>query len=147
MYNYLDSVGITAGIYFPLCVIVGSFFLLKLFLAVIMQTFSEMSMKNLALDISTTIEHYEDRTIKHMILVAKKKLRINHGPRSLNEAALLIYGQAKKELEKRRKMAKLEEQRRLREQQTLKDDETPTSAKIREMQRKLVTAVAPAVIQ
>lgn len=36
MYNYLDSSGIIAGIYFPFCVVVGSFFLLKLFLAVIM---------------------------------------------------------------------------------------------------------------
>ena len=106
MYNYLDSVGIIAGIYFPFCVIVGSFFLLKLFLAVIMQTFSEMSMKNIAMDISTTMEHYEDRTIKHMIMVAKKKMKISHGPRSLNEAALLIYGQAKKELDKRRRLAK-----------------------------------------
>lgn len=92
MYNYIDGVGITAGIYFPFCVLIGSFFLLKLFLAVIMQTFSEMSMKTIAIGISTTLEHYEDRTIKHMINVAKKKIQISHGPRSLNEVALLIYG-------------------------------------------------------
>jgi hypothetical protein len=45
MYNYLDSTGFIAGIYFPILVIIGSFFLLKLFLAVIMETFSEMSTK------------------------------------------------------------------------------------------------------
>lgn len=43
MYNYLDATGIQAAIFFPLLVVVGSFFLLKLFLAVIMQTFAEMS--------------------------------------------------------------------------------------------------------
>lgn len=43
MYNYLDSVGYISYIYFPLVVIIGSYFLLSLFLALIMQTFSEMS--------------------------------------------------------------------------------------------------------
>jgi hypothetical protein len=36
MYNYLDSTGLISGIYFPIVVIIGSFFLLNLFLAVIM---------------------------------------------------------------------------------------------------------------
>jgi hypothetical protein len=47
MYNYLDCSGFIAGIYFPVLVIIGSFFLLNLFLAVIMETFSEMSNKTI----------------------------------------------------------------------------------------------------
>ena len=43
MYNYMDSVGIFSSLYFPLVVLLGSFFLLNLFLAVIMETFSEMT--------------------------------------------------------------------------------------------------------
>ena len=43
MYNYLDSAGVTAGLFFPMLVVIGSFFLLNLFLAVIMETFSETS--------------------------------------------------------------------------------------------------------
>lgn len=43
MYNYLDSSGIVAAIFFPSLVIIGSFFLLNLFLAVIMQAFSDTS--------------------------------------------------------------------------------------------------------
>jgi voltage-gated sodium channel len=43
MYNYLDSSGVLAGIYFPVVVVIGSFFLLNLFLAVIMQTFTDQS--------------------------------------------------------------------------------------------------------
>jgi voltage-dependent calcium channel L type alpha-1D len=43
MYNFLDSSGFIAAIYFPMVVVLGSFFLLNLFLAVIMQTFSETS--------------------------------------------------------------------------------------------------------
>lgn len=43
MYNYLDSSGVVAGIFFPTVVIIGSFFLLNLFLAVIMQTFTDQS--------------------------------------------------------------------------------------------------------
>jgi hypothetical protein len=45
MYNYIDSSGFIAGIYFPLLIVLGSFFLLNLFLAVIMETFSEMNNK------------------------------------------------------------------------------------------------------
>jgi hypothetical protein len=41
MYNYLVSSGVLAGIYFPIVVVIGSFFLLNLFLAVIMQTFTD----------------------------------------------------------------------------------------------------------
>lgn len=43
MYNYMDAVGIISAIYFPVLVVIGSFFLLNLFLAVIMETFAEMS--------------------------------------------------------------------------------------------------------
>ena len=43
MYNYMDSSGIIAAIYFPLLVVIGSFFLLNLFLAVIMESFADMS--------------------------------------------------------------------------------------------------------
>jgi hypothetical protein len=45
MYNYMDCQGFFAAIYFPIIVIIGSFFLLNLFLAVIMESFSEMSSK------------------------------------------------------------------------------------------------------
>lgn len=45
MYNYLDSSGWIAAIYFPILVVMGTFFLLNLFLAVIMETFSEMNNK------------------------------------------------------------------------------------------------------
>ena len=43
MYNYMDAGGFFAAIYFPLLVVIGGFFLLNLFLAVIMEAFSEMS--------------------------------------------------------------------------------------------------------
>lgn len=43
MYNYLDSSGFIACIYFPILVVMGSFFFLNLFLAVITDTFSENS--------------------------------------------------------------------------------------------------------
>ena len=45
MYNYMDATGMVAAIYFPLIVVVGNFFILKLFLAVIMSTFSELKEK------------------------------------------------------------------------------------------------------
>lgn len=43
MYNYMDASGIIAAIYFPILVVLGGFFLLNLFLAVIMESFEEMS--------------------------------------------------------------------------------------------------------
>ncbi len=43
MYNYMDSVGLFSSFFFPLLVLVGSYFMLNLFLAVIMETFSEMT--------------------------------------------------------------------------------------------------------
>lgn len=41
MYNYFDSSGVISVLFFPILVIIGTFFLLNLFLAVIMETFSE----------------------------------------------------------------------------------------------------------
>lgn len=43
MYNYMDASGIIAAIYFPILIVLGGFFLLNLFLAVIMESFEEMS--------------------------------------------------------------------------------------------------------
>lgn len=43
MYNYIDATGPIAAIFFSMLVVIGSFFLLNLFLAVIMETFSETS--------------------------------------------------------------------------------------------------------
>ena len=43
MYNLMDSVGIFSSLFFPLVVLIGSYFLLNLFLAVIMETFAEMT--------------------------------------------------------------------------------------------------------
>lgn len=45
MYNYLDSSGFIACIYFPILVVMGSFFFLNLFLAVITDSFTENSQK------------------------------------------------------------------------------------------------------
>jgi len=45
MYNYMDVSGISA-IYFPILVVLGGFFLLNLFLAVIMESFEEMSSRS-----------------------------------------------------------------------------------------------------
>jgi len=43
MYNYMDSVGFFSSAFFPLLILIGSYFMLNLFLAVIMETFSEMT--------------------------------------------------------------------------------------------------------
>jgi Ion transport protein len=50
MYDYLDCSGFISAIYFPMCVIVCSFFLLNLFLAVIMETFSEQTERQRQID-------------------------------------------------------------------------------------------------
>ena len=42
MYNFMDSTGYIATVFFPLAVVIGNFFILKLFLAVIMSVFSEL---------------------------------------------------------------------------------------------------------
>ena len=41
MYNYYDSSGLISVFFFPLLVVIGTFFILNLFLAVIMETFSD----------------------------------------------------------------------------------------------------------
>ena len=41
MYLYMDTSGPIAAIYFPVLIVMGSFFFLNLFLAVITDTFSE----------------------------------------------------------------------------------------------------------
>lgn len=88
MYNYMDSSGFIAGLYFPSLVVIGSFFLLNLFLAVIMETFSEMNekqkekeqrkstLKDFKRKISNAGTLLGDREIENMIKVAKKKLEI-----------------------------------------------------------------------
>ena len=43
MYTFMDSTGVSASLFFTLVVVIGSFFLLNLFLAVIMETFIEIS--------------------------------------------------------------------------------------------------------
>lgn len=45
MYIYLDANGWFSCLYFTILIVVGSFFLLNLFLAVIMNTFTEMDEK------------------------------------------------------------------------------------------------------
>ncbi len=46
MYNYMDASGFIAALYFPFLVVLGGFFLLNLFLAVIMESFEEMSSRS-----------------------------------------------------------------------------------------------------
>jgi len=60
MYLYLDSAGYVAFAYFPVLVVVGNFFLLKLFLAVIMTAFDEMSEIQ-----ADKIEQYDEQVIKN----------------------------------------------------------------------------------
>ena len=45
MYNYWDATGMFACFYFPLLIIIVAFFLINLFLAVIMDTFTQMDEK------------------------------------------------------------------------------------------------------
>jgi hypothetical protein len=45
---YEDAGGVTATIYFNCLIVIGSYFLLNMFLAVIMATFSEMAEKQKA---------------------------------------------------------------------------------------------------
>ena len=89
MYNYMDASGFLPAIYFPLCVVLGSFFLLHLFLAVIMETFSEQVEKQKLLDQKKEMEKMARMktmasirfgrgiTIDKMINVAKKKLEVH----------------------------------------------------------------------
>ncbi|CDW88224.1 voltage-gated ion channel superfamily [Stylonychia lemnae] len=65
MYNYMDSSGIFACFYFPFLIIIGSFFLLNLFLAVIMKIFTEMDEKQKFIQ--------EESQRKEQILLGKKQ--------------------------------------------------------------------------
>lgn len=86
MYNYIDSSGFIAAIYFPVLVVLGSFFLLNLFLAVIMETFQEMNKKQHESEkakqleklnkIKAIEEEKNARKVSNMINVAKKKMQV-----------------------------------------------------------------------
>ncbi len=101
MYNYLDSSGFIACIYFPVLIVMGSFFFLNLFLAVITDTFSEMSQKTLSLEQERSSE--EDHKVKDssgkaavaaMINVTKKITDVQRGGiGNLASAALMFMAQ------------------------------------------------------
>jgi hypothetical protein len=101
MYNYLDSSGFIACIYFPVLIVMGSFFFLNLFLAVITDTFSEMSQKTLSLEQERSSE--EDYKVKDnsgkaavaaMIDVTKKITDVKRGGiGNLASAALMFMAQ------------------------------------------------------
>ena len=108
MYLYMDSSGFIAGIYFPVLIVIGSFFFLNLFLAVITDTFSEMvklqqqqeqdqlarlhgASKKAAGGLS------KDEQVSGMINVAKKKAQITGGIGNLSDAAIMFLAKAKEE--------------------------------------------------
>jgi len=105
MYNYIDSNGIMAAIFFPLLVIIGSFFLLNLFLAVIMETFSETS--KLERDKERTNYNFKDSADKQMLknnssltkMMEINKLKVSYqgGARNLGEAAMIALEHQKQE--------------------------------------------------
>eukprot|EP00347_Sterkiella_histriomuscorum_P005312 403357086 len=68
MYNYMDGSGWLAYIYFPLLVVIGSFFLLNLFLAVIMKIFTEMDERQK--------EEERDRKRKENLLLGIKEFSV-----------------------------------------------------------------------
>jgi Ion transport protein len=96
MYNYMDGGGIMAAVYFPILVVIGGFFLLNLFLAVIMEAFSEMSSlaekseieenggangdnnnsADESMDAEAKAKAARDKEIANMIAVTKKKLEL-----------------------------------------------------------------------
>ncbi len=65
MYNYMDSVGLFSSLYFPLVILIGSFFLLNLFLAVIMETFSEMT--EIQKQLEKAKQEAKDRKLKKIL--------------------------------------------------------------------------------
>ena len=114
MYNYMDAGGIIAALYFPILVVIGGFFLLNLFLAVIMEAFSEMSSheeqtENGDKDPGKEEEHLDDslnssgqvkqdKEITQMISVAQKKIDLQKGVRSLDDAAIMILQENRRRL-------------------------------------------------
>lgn len=103
MYNYMDASGPIAAVYFPVLVILGSFFLLNLFLAVIMETFSEMNERQLEKDKAKEKFKLElmggggdiplrmPSNVEHMMKVTKKKVEAQRGYMgNLGDAALML---------------------------------------------------------
>ena len=108
MYLYMDSSGFIAAIYFPVLIVIGSFFFLNLFLAVITDTFSEMvklqqqqEQDQLARLHGTNKKAAgglsKDEQVSGMINVAKKKAQITGGIGNLSDAAVMFLAKAKEE--------------------------------------------------
>ena len=64
------------------------FFLLKLFLAVIMSSFSELHKKQDEEEVVQKPEHEEH--IQHLLDVNSEKMKLVHGPHSIGEAVASI---------------------------------------------------------
>ena len=119
MYLYMDSSGFIAGIYFPVLIIMGSFFFLNLFLAVITDTFSDMvklqqqQEREQLSGLNSTNKKAEglskDEQVSAMINVAKKKAQISGGIGNLSDAAIMFLAKAK------------EEQKRVQEENDIKN--------------------------
>lgn len=106
MYNYLDAQGFIAGLYFPILVVLGSFFLLNLFLAVIMDTFSDMTKKQIEEEVRLKAmriralkrskkqgegKKKKDRMVQHMLEVKKKKAEITNSVfGNIGDTALIL---------------------------------------------------------
>lgn len=108
MYLYMDSSGFIAAIYFPVLIVIGSFFFLNLFLAVITDTFSEMvklqqqqEQDQLARLNGTNKKAAgglsKDEQVSGMINAAKKKAQITGGIGNLSDAAVMFLAKAKEE--------------------------------------------------
>jgi len=103
MYNYLDSSGFIACIYFPILVVMGSFFFLNLFLAVITDTFSENSQKQLLKsdddDLASSLVEDEklkkqqaakNQAVTNLMNLTKKKAEVSKGGiRSFTDGAMM----------------------------------------------------------
>ena len=71
MYNFMDSTGYIATIYFPIVVVIGNFFILKLFLAVIMSVFSDLH------------RSYEEEERKDKEAEIERMIKVNEDKRKL----------------------------------------------------------------
>lgn len=100
MYNYNDSSGIIALLFFPLLVVIGTFFLLNLFLAVIMQTFSETNKLQMEKEEREKRKKEEELQkllgkpkphISKMLNIGKEKLKINGGVKNIGDAAVFLF--------------------------------------------------------
>ena len=107
MYFYMDSSGFIAGIYFPVLIVMGSFFFLNLFLAVITDTFSEMVKLQQQQEhdqlsrLNSTNRKAEglskDEQVSAFINITKKKAQISGGIGNLSDAAMMFLAKAKEE--------------------------------------------------